>query len=94
MRIIKKPVVTEKTLGKYKNENKVTFEVHVNVNKQQASKALEQVYGVKVMSATVSNRLGKYKYNRLSKRFSTTSDKKIMVFKLDPKSKLDLFETK
>jgi len=94
MRIIKKPIVTEKSLGKYKDQNKVTFEVDMNTDKIKASKLIEELYSVKVISAVVSTRLGKYKYNRLSKRFGTGQDKKIMVFKLDSKSKIDLFETK
>ncbi len=94
MKIIKSPVVTEKTLGDYQKFNKVAFEVDMNTNKIEATKALESIYGVKVIEAKVSNRLGKVKYSRFSKRFSRLPSKKIVVFRLDKGSKLDLFETK
>ncbi len=94
MKIIKTPVITEKTLAKYKDENKVTFEIDMDSNKEAASVALEKIYGIKIIDAKVSNRLGKMKYNRLSKTFAKAKDKKIVVFKLAKDSKLDLFETK
>lgn len=86
------PVLTEKTLANYKKENKVTFEIDLNANKHAARKALEEVYGVKVLDASVNNRLGKYKINRTNRKLIKKSDRKIMVFQLDKDSKLDLFE--
>lgn len=94
MKIIKSPVLTEKTLSQYKKDNKVTFVVDLDATKDTARKAVEQVYGVEVKGVTVTSRLGKHKYNRLSKKFGKRSDRKIMVFTLAEKSKLDLFETK
>lgn len=94
MRTIKKPVITEKSLAKYAAEHKVTFEVALNADKISASKALERIFGVKVLDVKTSSRIGKTKFNRLSKRQSKLSDKKIMVFKLDESSSLDLFEIK
>jgi ribosomal protein L23 len=94
MKIIKSPIVTEKTLRDYQTSNKVTFEVDGNTNKIEATKVLESVYGVKVAEARVNNRLGKIKYSRFSKRFSRLPSKKIVVFTLEKGSKLDLFETK
>jgi len=94
MRIIKKPVITEKSLSKYADEHKVTFEVALNADKISASKSLERIFGVKLLEAKVSSRLGKTKYNRLTRRASRQSDKKIMIFKLDDASKIDLFEIK
>jgi len=94
MSIIKNPLITEKSLRLYEKEHKATFKVDINANKIDASKLLEKVYGVKVVSATVSNRIGKTKYNRLSKRFFYTGDSKIMFFKLEKDSNIEEFKTK
>lgn len=94
MNLVKKPVITEKSLRAYRDEHKATFEVTLDADKTRASKELETLYGVKVVDAKTSSRLGKTKYSRLSKRFGKLSDKKIMVFKLDQGSNIDLFETK
>ncbi len=94
MKIIKKPVITEKSIAVYATQHKATFEVALNTDKITATKALERIFGVKVLDVKTSSRMGKVKFNRLSKRQSKLSDKKIMVFKLDAESKLDLFEIK
>lgn len=94
MKIIKKPVITEKSLATYATQHKATFEVDLSADKITASKAVERIFGVKVLDVKTSSRIGKTKFNRLSKRQSKLSDKKIMVFKLDAASKLDLFEIK
>lgn len=90
--IIRKPVITEKTIAMYKKFKKATFEVDGDANKIEASKALEGAYGVKVLDATVTNRLGKYKFNRLSRKLSKNQDRKIMTFKLSDKDKIEIFE--
>lgn len=94
MKIIKKPVITEKSIAAYSNDHKATFEVSLSADKISASKALERIFGVKVLSVTTLSRIGKIKTNRLSRKQSKLSDKKIMVFKLDSDSKLDFFEIK
>lgn len=94
MNTVKKPLITEKTLRNYQTDHKVTFEVVLSADKDHARKELETLYGVKVLSVTTSSRLGKKKYSRLSKTFGKLSDRKIMVFKLDQGSNIDLFETK
>lgn len=94
MRIIKRPVITEKSIKNYQNNNKVTFEVDINTDKLVATKALERIFGVKVLDVKTNSRLGKVKFNRLSKRASKLQDKKFMIFKLDSSSKIDLFDVK
>lgn len=89
--IIKRPIITEKSLNQYKNENKVTFEVALDADKLQAKKLIENLYGVKVLKSWVTNRLGKVKYNRISRRASKLADKKIMTFELKKGDKIDLF---
>ena len=75
MNIIKRPIITEKTLQGYKASKKVVFEVDVNTNKIEASKVLENVFGVKVLDAKVVNRLGKYKYDRKTRKLNKNKDR-------------------
>lgn len=88
---IKRPVITEKSLAQYKNNNKVTFEVSLDTNKIEASKMIEKLYGVKVLNVWTNSRLGKIKYNRLSRKKSKLSDRKFMTFELKKGDKIDLF---
>lgn len=93
MNLIKRPVITEKTIRNYKDSKKVTFEVSMDANKLDASKAIQEIYGVKVLDTKVVNRLGKYKFNRLSRKLNKNKDKKIMVFTLSEKDEIDIFNS-
>ena len=93
MNLIKRPVITEKTIKNYKDFKKVTFEVSMDANKTSASKAIEEIYGVKVVDTKVVNRLGKYKFSRLTRKLNKNKDKKIMVFKLSEKDEIDIFNS-
>ena len=73
--VLKKPVLTEKTMTLQANENKYTFDVDVNANKVEIKQAVEAMFGVKVESVNVMNvkpitkRMGRYegKTNRRRK---------------------------
>ena len=93
MNIIKRPIVTEKTIKNYKDSKKVTFEVSIDANKTNASKAIQDIYGVKVIDARVTNRLGKYKFSRLTRKLNKNKDKKIMIFTLSEKDEIDIFNS-
>ena len=58
--IIRKPVITEKTMTAMA-ENKYTFIVHINSNKSQIKRAVEEVFGVKVASVQTIRTMGKTK---------------------------------
>ena len=64
--VLKKPVLTEKTMTLQANENKYTFDVDVNANKVEIKQAVEAMFGVKVESVNVMNvkpktkRMGRY----------------------------------
>ncbi len=93
MKIIKRPVLTEKSIKEYKESNKVTFEVDLNTNKNIASQVLEKVYGVKVESVNVVTRLGKTRIGRKTRRpEAKKANSKIMVFRLSSKDKIDIFD--
>ena len=53
--VLKKPVLTEKTMTLQANENKYTFDVDVNANKVEIKQAVEAMFGVKVESVNVMN---------------------------------------
>lgn len=91
--ILKQPVLTEKSIGEYENANKVTFEVSLDATKLTAKKALEEVYGVKVINVWANNRLGKTKLHP-KRRVPVLKrrNKKIFTFQLDKDSKLDIFK--
>ena len=70
--VLKKPVLTEKTMTLQANENKYTFDVDVNANKVEIKQAVEAMFGVKVESVNVipkTKRMGRYegKTNRRRK---------------------------
>ena len=56
--ILISPVVSEKAYGLL-DENKYTFIVAPHANKTQIKIAVEQVFGVKVLSVNTNNREGK-----------------------------------
>ena len=58
--IIRKPVITEKTMTAMA-ENKYTFIVHIDSNKSQIKRAVEEVFGVKVASVQTIRTMGKTK---------------------------------
>ncbi|WP_296878505.1 50S ribosomal protein L23 [Thomasclavelia sp.] len=73
--VLKKPVLTEKTMTLSAEENKYTFDVDVNANKTEIKQAVEAMFGVKVEKVNVMNvkpkkkRMGRYegKTNRRRK---------------------------
>lgn len=92
---IKQPIITEKTVNLAQNFNQYTFEVSLNANKVAASRELEQVFGVKVVSATTQTRLGKVKrFGKTRRQQTKLSDRKFMIFKLADGNKIDAFNTK
>ena len=64
--VLKKPVLTEKTLMLQQTENKYTFDVDVNANKVEVRQAVEKMFDVKVERVNIMNvkpktkRMGKY----------------------------------
>jgi large subunit ribosomal protein L23 len=58
-RIIRRPVITEKSnFGKI-NQNKVTFEVDPKANKSEIKKAIESLFKVKVLKVNTTTLPGK-----------------------------------
>lgn len=64
--IIIRPIITEKTMRYMDEDNKVTFEVKKGANKTLIKQAVENIFGVDVVSVNVVNvkpktkRMGRY----------------------------------
>lgn len=88
--IIRKPVITEKTMAAMA-ENKYTFIVHINSNKSQIKRAVEEVFGVKVEKVQTSRTMGKTK--RMGVHVGKRADYKKAVITLAEDSKaIEFFE--
>ncbi len=88
--IIKKPIITEET-SMMAEENKYVFEVDKKANKIEVKYAIEEIFGVDVVSVNTQNVPGKPKrYGRYS---GHTSEWKKAIVKLSPESKkIEFFE--
>jgi large subunit ribosomal protein L23 len=78
------PVISEKSYGLLE-ENKYTFVVAPNANKTQIKIAVEQVFGVQVVSVNTLNRQGKRKRTRTG--YGKRKDTKRAIVTLSPESK-------
>ena len=82
--IIRKPVITEKSM-EIMGDKKYTFLVHPEANKVEIKKAVEAVFGVKVLEVKTMNSLGKVK--RMGVHIGKRSDTKKAIVKLTEDSK-------
>jgi large subunit ribosomal protein L23 len=86
--VILAPVVSEKSYSLI-DQNAYTFLVHSDANKTEIRQAVEQIWGVRVVSVNTVNRKGK------SKRFRYTvgkrRDTKRAIVKLAPDDKIEIF---
>ncbi len=57
--VIRRPIVTEKGVGKKEAENTLCFEVHGDANKTQVRQAVEKLFKVKVADVRTMNIEGK-----------------------------------
>ena len=80
--VLKKPVLTEKSLALQSEENKYPFDVDLNANKTEIKIAVETLFNVKVKKVNVMNvkakakRMGRYegKTNRRRKAIVTLAE--------------------
>jgi len=59
--VIKRPIITEKTMLLVEQQNKYTFEVDKRANKIQIKKAVEELFDVNVEKVNVMNKKPKKK---------------------------------
>lgn len=88
--IIKKPVITEKSMS-VMADKKYTFIVDIHANKVQIKRAVEEVFGVKVQDVNTARIMGKMK--RVGVHTGKRSDYKKAVVTLAADSKtIEFFE--
>ena len=86
--VLKKPVLTEKTMTLQANENKYTFDVDVNANQIEIKQAVEAMFGVKVESVNVMNVRPKAK--RMGRYEGKTNRRRKAIVKLAEGSSIEL----
>ena len=88
--IIRKPIITEKSMASMA-EKKYTFIVHVDANKSQIKRAVEEVFNVKVESVNTINGIGKTK--RMGVHVGKRPDyKKAVVTLTEESNGIEFFE--
>lgn len=89
-RLLKKPIVTEKTSNMTLQKNVYVFEVSLDATKIDIKKAIKELYWVEVSNVNIVNTREKVRFGRkwglqLRKRAA----KKAYVTLKDPKAKID-----
>ena len=88
--IIKKPCLTEKSLGLQETNNQVVVKVDPRANKIEIKDAVEKLFSVKVAKVRTANMHGKKK--RVGKSFGQQSDWKKAIVTLEEGNKIDFLE--
>lgn len=89
-KIIKRPVITEKTNLAKEDTNQLVFEVTMDANKIDVHNAIEALFDVRVLKVQTMVVPGKVK--RQGRRWGKTPKWKKAVVKLAPGDTIDFFE--
>ena len=89
-KIIRHPILTEKTTLQKESLNKVTFKVAPRATKRQIKEAVQDIFNVTVLDVHTINMLGKKR--RLRAREGRKPDWKKAVVTLKPGDKIEFFE--
>ena len=87
--VLKKPVLTEKSLLLQQNENKYTFDVDLTANKTEVKVAVEKMFDVKVESVNIMN--VKPKTKRMGRYVGKTKRRRKAIVKLKEGYLINLF---
>lgn len=87
--VLKKPVLTEKSLLLQQNENKYTFDVDLTANKTEVKVAVEKMFDVKVESVNIMN--VKPKTKRMGRYVGKTKRRRIAIVKVKEGYSIKLF---
>jgi large subunit ribosomal protein L23 len=88
--IIRRPLITEKSTRIKEGSNTICFEVAVTANKIEVGRAVEKLFGVKVVDVRVANRQGKWK--RMGRFLGQRKAWKKAYVRLAPDQKIEFFE--
>ena len=92
-KILKRPIITEKSMRMVEEENKYTFEIANNTTAGAVKRSIESVFSVRVVSVSVLKNRGKLKRSMVGKRNEYRSkDTKKAIIKLSEKDSIKLFE--
>ena len=89
-RVIRRPLITEKATRMKESANTVCFEVDRDANKIEVRRAVEKLFGVKVLDVRVANREGKWK--RMGRFVGQRKAWKKAWVRLGPDQKIEFFE--
>jgi large subunit ribosomal protein L23 len=89
-KIIRRPLITEKSTQQKEESRQYVFEVHRDANKIEIQSAVERLFKVKVLQVRTSNVLGKVK--RLGRRYGKRPDWKKAIVTLKEGDRIDFFE--
>jgi large subunit ribosomal protein L23 len=89
-KIIRRPLITEKSTRQKEESRQYVFEVHRDANKIEIQSAVERLFKVKVLQVRTSNVLGKIK--RLGRRYGKRPDWKKATITLKEGDRIDFFE--
>ncbi len=88
--IIHHPIISEKSTDLKGMNNQLVFKVAMDANKVEIKKAIEAIFGVKVLSVRTMRVVGKRK--RLGRFMGKRSDWKKAIVKLKEGDSIDFFE--
>jgi len=89
-KIIRRPLITEKSTRQKEESRQYVFEVHRDANKIEIQSAVERLFKVKVLQVRTSNALGKVK--RLGRKYGKRPDWKKAIITLREGDRIDFFE--
>jgi large subunit ribosomal protein L23 len=89
-KIIRRPLITEKSTRQKEESRQYIFEVHRDANKIEIQSAVERLFKVTVLQVRTSNVLGKVK--RLGRRYGKRPDWKKAIITLKEGDRIDFFE--
>jgi large subunit ribosomal protein L23 len=88
--VIRRPIITEKGNLQKELNNKVTFEVHPDANKNEIKAAVETIFKVRVLNVCSLNQRGKIK--RVGRFFGKRRNWKKAIVTLGPNDQIEFFE--
>ena len=89
-RVIRRPLVTEKSTRQKEAGRQYAFEVDPEANKVEIQHAVERLFKVRVLQVRTTNVLGKIK--RLGRRYGKRPDWKKAIVTLKEGDRIDFFE--
>lgn len=88
--VLKKPVLTEKSLALQTEENKYTFDVDLDANKTEVKIAVEKLFNVKVEKVNIMN--VKPKAKRMGRYEGETNKRRKAIVKLAEGNSINYFD--